>query len=144
MCAMLQKDDNNRNSFDIYVSRAQNDSDQKLSLFFAQFFFSTRWFMIFDGIVCSNMIYIKWKTIYEDNKTAKRTNERNGIKKKIKTFSNGCNTTGMALAKSKSSEQWIIILCVWIKSKWIETTTNYCAANHKMLRLPLLIYTYNS
>lgn len=39
MCAMLQKDDNNRNSFDIYVSRAQNDADQKLSLFFARFFF---------------------------------------------------------------------------------------------------------
>lgn len=72
------------------------------------------WFMIFCGIVCWNMIYLKWKTIYENNKRW-----RPGKKEfRIKTFlslslslSANVKCTTSHTRKSKSSEQWIIM---WI------------------------------
>lgn len=87
ICAVLQKDDNNnRNSYPLFT--VQHGANRELSLFFGRSLLfvpfaavSTWWFIICDAIVYSNMIYIKWETIYEDNKTAERTNEWKNPKK---------------------------------------------------------------
>lgn len=78
--------------FTCRFSNAVHNENYHFSLVDA--FFSSswtpQWFMIFDGIVCSNMIYIKRKTICEDNKTGKKqskanqTNEIEEGKKKLR------------------------------------------------------------